>query len=160
MSNQGLDDFMKSLGLKLWRSDVGDKNVLEVMKKEGINFGGEQSGHVIINDFAKTGDGLVSALQVLALLISTNQKASKALRPFSLYPQKLVNIHIKVKKPLNEIEGLSAKLQKLDAMEIRHLIRYSGTENKLRVLLECKEGKKLNSYMDDMVDFFEKALNA
>jgi phosphoglucosamine mutase len=160
MSNQGLQDFLAQHDLKLFRSDVGDKNVLEIMKKEGINFGGEQSGHVIINDFAKTGDGLVSALQVLALLISTNQKASKALRPFSLYPQKLVNIHIKVKKPLNEIEGLSAKLQKLDAMEIRHLIRYSGTENKLRVLLECKEGKKLNSYMDDMVDFFEKALNA
>ena len=160
MSNQGLQDFLAQHDLKLFRSDVGDKNVLEIMKKEGINFGGEQSGHVIINDFAKTGDGLVSALQVLALLISTNQKASKALRPFSLYPQKLVNIHIKVKKPLNEIEGLSAKLQKLDAMEIRHLIRYSGTENKLRVLLECKEGKKLNSYMDDMVDFFKKALNA
>ena len=160
MSNQGLEDFLASKDLKLFRSDVGDKNVLEIMQKEGINFGGEQSGHIIINDFAKTGDGLVSALQVLALLIDTKQKASQALRPFSLYPQKLVNINIKEKKPLDEIEGLQTKLQKLNDMEIRHLIRYSGTENKLRVLLECKEGKKMNQSMDEIIEFFQKVLNA
>ncbi|QOY54611.1 phosphoglucosamine mutase [Candidatus Sulfurimonas marisnigri] len=160
MSNQGLDDFMKEKGLKLFRSDVGDKNVLEIMKKEGINFGGEQSGHVIISDYAKTGDGLVSALQTLALLIKTNQKASEALRPFPLYPQKLVNINIKNKKPLKEIDGLEVKLAELDAKNIRHLIRYSGTENKLRILLECKDAKKMNLHVDDIVDFFQKALNA
>ena len=160
MSNQGLDDFMNEKGLKLFRSDVGDKNVLEIMKKEKINFGGEQSGHVIISDFAKTGDGLVSALQVLALLIKTEQKASKALRPFKLYPQKLVNINIKTKKPLKEIDGLDSKLKELDEKNIRHLIRYSGTENKLRVLLECKDDKEMNLYMDDMVKFFKNVLNA
>jgi phosphoglucosamine mutase len=159
MSNQALEDYMESKGLKLFRSDVGDKHVLEVMKKEGINFGGEQSGHVIINDYAKTGDGLVSALQVLALMINTKKRASEALRPFSLYPQKLVNINIKVKKPLGDIDGLDEKLKELDEKHIRHLIRYSGTENKLRVLLECKEGKLMNTYMDDMVEFFKKALN-
>ncbi|MCK4974765.1 MAG: phosphoglucosamine mutase, partial [Sulfurimonas sp.] len=160
MSNQGLDDYMNEKGLKLLRSDVGDKNVLEIMKRENINFGGEQSGHVIISDYAKTGDGLVSALQVLALLIKTKQKASKALRPFKLYPQKLVNINIKTKKALETIEGLDAKLKELDEKEIRHLIRYSGTENKLRVLLECKDAKKMNLHMDSMVEFFQKALNA
>jgi len=159
MSNQGLDDFMKSKNLKLWRSDVGDKNVLEIMKKEGINFGGEQSGHVIVSDFAKTGDGLVSALQILALLIKTNQKASDALRPFSLYPQKLVNINIKNKKPLDKIDGLSDKLENLDEKGIRHLIRYSGTENKLRVLLECKNAKEMALHVEDMVAFFQKDLN-
>ena len=160
MSNQGLDDYMNEKGLKLLRSDVGDKNVLEIMKRENINFGGEQSGHVIISDYAKTGDGLVSALQVLALLIKTKQKASKALRPFKLYPQKLVNINIKTKKALETIEGLDAKLKELDEKEIRHLVRYSGTENKLRVLLECKDAKKMNLHMDSMVEFFQKALNA
>lgn len=160
MSNQGLEDFLDKKGLKLFRSDVGDKNVLEVMKKEGINFGGEQSGHVIVNDFAKTGDGLVSALQILALLINTKEKASKVLRPFMLYPQKLTNINIKAKKPLNQIEGLSDKLKELDNNNIRHLIRYSGTENKLRILLECKDAKMMNSNMQEMVDFFQKALNA
>ena len=160
MSNQGLDDYMNELGIKLFRSDVGDKNVLKIMHKEGINFGGEQSGHVIISDFAKTGDGLVSALQALALLIETKEKASTALRPFKLYPQKLVNVNVKVKKPLSEIDGLEEKLKSLDKEHIRHLIRYSGTENKLRVLLECQDSKKMNSNMDKMIEFFQKALNA
>ena len=160
MSNQGLEDFMLSQGLKLFRCDVGDKNVLEIMKKESINFGGEQSGHVIINDFAKTGDGLVSALQTLALIINTKEKASTALRPFRLYPQKLTNINIRVKKPLHEINGLDNKLKELDKNNIRHLVRYSGTENKLRILLEAKNAKTINKYMQEMVDFFQKALNA
>jgi phosphoglucosamine mutase len=160
MSNQGLEDYMNSQGLKLFRSDVGDKNVLEIMKKEGINFGGEQSGHVIVSDFAKTGDGLVSALQTLALLINKKEKASTALRPFNLYPQKLVNINIKTKLPLDKIEGLDAKLKELDAKHIRHLIRYSGTENKLRILLEAKDAKEMNVNMEAMVEFFQKALNA
>ena len=159
MSNQGLDEFMKLQGLKLFRSDVGDKNVLEIMKREDINFGGEQSGHVIVSDYAKTGDGLVCALQILALLIRTKQKASKALRPFKLYPQKLINISVQVKKPLDEIDGLNAKLKELEEHDIRHLIRYSGTENKLRILLECKDAKKMNLYMDKMVAFFQKVLN-
>ena len=159
MSNQGLDDFMNSKGLKLWRSDVGDKNVLTIMKNENINFGGEQSGHVIVNDFAKTGDGLVSALQVMALLIQTNKKASEALRPFALYPQKLVNINIKNKIPLEGIDGLDAKLKELDEKGIRHLIRYSGTENKLRVLLECKDAKLMALHVEDMTKFFQKVLN-
>jgi len=159
MSNQGLQDYMKSCGLKLYRSDVGDKNVLEIMKKEHINFGGEQSGHIIMSDFAKTGDGLVSALQTLALLLCKKQVASTALRPFELYPQKLVNINISVKKPLDEIAGLDKKLKELDTKKIRHLIRYSGTENKLRVLLECKDAKKMEQNMKDLIDFFKKALN-
>jgi len=160
MSNQGLEEYMKSQGLKLLRSNVGDKHVLEVMKRDGINFGGEQSGHVIFSDYAKTGDGLVSALQVIALLLDKKRKASELLRPFKLYPQKLVNIKVKVKKPLDEIADLDAKLQELDKLNIRHLVRYSGTENKLRILLECKEGVIMNKKMDEMVDFFQKALNA
>jgi len=159
MSNQGLEDYMKSLGLKLFRADVGDKNVLEIMKKEGVNFGGEQSGHVIISDFAKTGDGLVSALQALALLIRADKKASEILRPFKLYPQKLINLRVKEKKPLDEIKGLKDKLKDLDKDNIRHLIRYSGTENKLRVLIECQNAKKMDANMDMMVTFFQKALN-
>ncbi|MDD2905032.1 MAG: phosphoglucosamine mutase [Sulfurimonas sp.] len=160
MSNQGLDDYMKKSGLKLFRSDVGDKHVLEVMKEKGINFGGEQSGHVIVSDFAKTGDGLVSALQTLALLLSKKQKASQALRPFALYPQKLVNINIKVKKPLDGLEGLDALLKEIEKEGIRHLIRYSGTENKLRILLEAKDAKRMNMRIDELVAFFAKALNA
>lgn len=160
MSNQGLEDALKSKGLILHRSSVGDKYVLEVMREHGINFGGEQSGHVIMHDYAKTGDGLVSALQVLALVLTSDKPASKALRPFELYPQKLVNINIKVKKPLEKIAGLSEKLEAVTAKNIRHLIRYSGTENKLRILLEAKDAKVMHKEMDLLVAFFEKELNA
>lgn len=159
MSNQGLDDYMESQGLKLLRADVGDKNVLEIMKKEGINFGGEQSGHIIISDYAKTGDGLVSALQILSLLIKSGKKASEVLRPFPLYPQKLVNIDIKAKKPLKTIAGLDVQLKMLESKNLRHLIRYSGTENKLRILLESQDSHEMNKQMDAMVVFFEKELN-
>lgn len=159
MSNQGLGDYMNSNGLKLFRSAVGDKNVVEIMKKEGINLGGEQSGHVIFSDFAKTGDGVVSALQTLYLMLKSGKKASEILRPFKLYPQKLVNIIIRAKKPLDTIDGLTEKLKDLDSKNIRHLIRYSGTENKLRLLLEGKDAKKMNKEMDKLVSFFEKALN-
>ena len=159
MSNQGLEDYLLQKGLQLFRSDVGDKNVLEIMKKQGINFGGEQSGHIIFSDYAKTGDGLVAALQVLTLLIDKKRPASQILRPFSLYPQKLVNLHVKDKKPLNEIVSLDERLVKLEKEGIRHLIRYSGTENKLRVLLEGKDAEIMHKKMDEIVDFFKKVLN-
>jgi phosphoglucosamine mutase len=159
MSNQGLEDYLQNMGLELHRSAVGDKNVLEIMKRDGINFGGEQSGHVIMHDHAKTGDGLVSALQTLALILYKKEKASTALRPFKLYPQKLVNMQIKNKIPLESIEGLETVLKELDAKHIRHLVRYSGTENKLRLLLEGQDSKELDKEMEKLEEFFKKALN-
>jgi phosphoglucosamine mutase len=159
MSNKALEDYLNQHNIELLRSDVGDKNVLQIMKDKDINFGGEQSGHVIMHDFAKTGDGLVSALQVLALIIYSKKRASEVLRPFDLYPQKLVNLHVKEKKPLEQIGGLDAKLKDLDDKNIRHLIRYSGTENKLRVLLESQDAKEMNKEMDSLIEFFKKALN-
>lgn len=160
MSNQALEDAMVTNGLTLHRANVGDKYVLELMREHGINFGGEQSGHIVMHDFAKTGDGLVSALQILALLLTSKEKASKVLRPFELYPQKLVNIKVKTKKPLGQIDGLEDELKKTDALHIRHLIRYSGTEHKLRILLEGKDAKVMEKEMEHLVKFFEKALNA
>lgn len=151
---------MNAEGLKLFRSNVGDKYVLEQMRENGINFGGEQSGHIVMHDYAKTGDGLVSALQVLALLLTSGEKASRVLRPFELYPQKLVNIKVKTKKPLERIEGLEDELKNVEAQHMRHLIRYSGTENKLRILLEGKDAKVMEKEMERLVAFFEKALNA
>jgi len=159
MSNAALDDYMQKYHLKLYRSNVGDKNVLEVMKAEGINFGGEQSGHIIMHDFAKTGDGLVAALQVLSLILAKNRPASEVLRPFSLYPQTLVNVNVNSKKPLEEIDGLDTLLKSIEALDMRHLIRYSGTENKLRLLLESKDAKQMYTKMDELITFFKKALN-
>ena len=106
MSNKALEDYLSSKGIDLFRSDVGDKYVLEVMKEKGINFGGEQSGHIIFSDTAKTGDGLASALQVLALILKSGKKASEVLNPFELYPQILHNMKVIEKIPLEKIKGL------------------------------------------------------
>jgi len=159
MSNQALEDALVSSGLKLYRCGVGDKYVLETMREHGLNFGGEQSGHVIMHDFAKTGDGLVTALQVLAMVLMTDGKASEALRPFELYPQKLVNLNVKTKKPLESIEGLERELSDVEAAGMRHLIRYSGTENKLRILLEGRDYDAMLERMERLSDFFRRALN-
>ena len=160
MSNQALEDTLNAAGLKLYRCGVGDKYVLETMRAAGLNFGGEQSGHVIMHDYAKTGDGLVTALQVLALLQTSGQPTSKVLRPFEPYPQKLVNLGVEEKRPLEQIEGLRDELERIEAAHMRHLIRYSGTENKLRILLEGKDEAVMLEAMKRLSDFLKRALNA
>jgi len=159
MSNQALEDFLTSRQIKLFRCNVGDKYVLEVMQKEGLNFGGEQSGHVILRDYAKTGDALAAALQVVAFILKKDKKASEVLNPFDLYPQLLRNIKIKKKIPLEDIEGFDDLIKSLEKEHIRPLIRYSGTENLLRLLLEGKDSALVNKRMDELLDFFSKKLN-
>ena len=158
MSNGALADYLKSHGLELERSDVGDKHVLEVMKKVGSNFGGEQSGHVIFSDFAKTGDGLVSALQALAYMKETQKTTSEAFNLFELYPQEQANINISHKLPIHEIKGAKELFTEIEKAGMRHLVRYSGTENLMRILLEGKEQVALLKMMDKTVTFFKKAL--
>ncbi len=158
MSNQGLDEYLASEGLALHRSSVGDKNVVEMMKENGINFGGEQSGHIIFSDYAKTGDGISSALQALAYLVDSNQKASEAFDPYESYPQLLVNLLIQEKRDFDTIEGLSVLKEKIEGLGIRHLFRYSGTENKIRLLLEGKNEGQLEEIMEECETFFKSAL--
>ncbi len=160
MSNQGFEDFLSAHGIKLVRANVGDKYVLEEMQKNGCVLGGEQSGHVIFSEYAKTGDGLVTALQTMALVLRSGKKASEVLNPFELYPQRLLNMNVVEKKPLESIEGLKEREEQIRADGLRPLIRYSGTENKLRILLEGKSSKKIEKWMAEMEKFFKKALNA
>ena len=155
MSNEGLGEYLATQGLALHRSAVGDKNVVEVMQKEGINFGGEQSGHVIFSDYAKTGDGLLSALQALAYLVGTGKKASEVFNPYESYPQMLVNLLVDEKRSFEEIEGLAALKEKVESQGMRHLFRYSGTENKIRLLLEGKDEKALEKMMEECKTFFK-----
>lgn len=158
MSNKGLEDFLEQNDIRMFRCSVGDKHVLETMHKNGLNFGGEQSGHVIFSDFAKTGDGLVSALQTMAYMIRSEKPASDVLSPFELYPQYLENMAVSQKIPLHEIKGLDSLLKEIESKQIRHLIRYSGTENKLRLLLEGKDESAVKSEMEKLVSFFKAAL--
>ncbi|MCG3664912.1 phosphoglucosamine mutase [Aliarcobacter butzleri] len=158
MSNKALEDYLQKNKISLFRSNVGDKYVLEVMKEKGINFGGEQSGHIIFSDIAKTGDGLASALQVLALIIKSGKKASEILNPFSLYPQILHNMKVTEKIPLEQIAGLEEVLKPIRQKGLRDLIRYSGTENKIRLLLEGKNKKDVEDAMQTLIAFFKKTL--
>ena len=158
MSNKALEDYLAKKKIELFRSDVGDKHVLEIMHGKGINFGGEQSGHIIFSDAAKTGDGLASALQVLALILKSGKKASEVLNPFELYPQILHNMKVTEKIPLDKIKGLDEILKPIREKGIRDLIRYSGTENKIRLLLEGKNKKDVEDSMESLVSFFKKAL--
>ncbi len=158
MSNGALADYLKSYDLELERSDVGDKNVLSVMKKVGSNFGGEQSGHIIFSDFAKTGDGLVSALQALAYMKETNKTVSEAFNIFRLYPQEQANIKISHKLAIADIKGAKELFDEIEKAGMRHLVRYSGTENLMRILLEGKDQVLLLKMMDKTVTFFKKAL--
>lgn len=158
MSNQALEDFLKQNSIAMDRCAVGDKHVLSMMQEDELNFGGEQSGHMIFSDYAKTGDGIASALQCAATMLKNNKRASEILRPFKLYPQEMVNIPVLEKKPLEEIEGLKERLEGIEKNGFRHLLRYSGTENKLRVLLEGKNETKLKNELDSLCDFLKSNL--
>ena len=158
MSNQGLDEYLGTQDLHLYRADVGDKNVVALMQDNGINFGGEQSGHVVFSDYAKTGDGISSALQALAYLVSTDKKASEVFNPYVSYPQLLVNLLVDEKRDFETIEGLDTLKKEVENAGMRHLFRYSGTENKIRLLLEGKDEEALEAMMGKCKTFFKGAL--
>ena len=158
MSNIALENYLNKNGIKLYRSNVGDKYVLEVMKKENINFGGEQSGHIIFSDVTKTGDGLALALQVLALILKSGKKTSEVLNPFELAPQILKNLHVDTKPPLESISGLNELLESFRKKGLRDLVRYSGTENKIRLLLEGSDLKLVKSSMEELVALIKSKL--
>jgi len=158
MSNKALDDYLEGLGIKTYRSQVGDKNVAELMKSVGANFGGEESGHVIFSDYSATGDGILSGLQALAYIIESGKKASEAFNPFKLYPQVKKDLVVANKVPLEDIDGLDELKKEIENLNIRHLFRYSGTENKLRLLLEGGDKKQLEPLLQKTIDFFKKAL--
>jgi len=158
MSNQGLDDYLDKHGIKVYRSAVGDKNVVEMMQEKGINFGGEQSGHIIFSDYAKTGDGISSALQALAYMVGNGKKASEAFNPYESYPQMLVNLPIESKPDIDTIDGIKELKDEIESEGMRHLFRYSGTENLIRILLEGKDENRLESMMEKCQQFFASAL--
>ncbi|NPA55979.1 MAG: phosphoglucosamine mutase [Epsilonproteobacteria bacterium] len=159
MSNRALDEFLATHGIKVYRSPVGDKHVLEVLKQKGLNFGAEQSGHIIFSDFAKTGDGLVSALQAAAYLLDSNQPASQAFDKFQLYPQVQDNINVLKKIPLEEIEGSKEILDEVKKAGYNYIVRYSGTENKLRLLVEGANKTKAKELLEKLVEFFKVKLS-
>ncbi|TNB55360.1 phosphoglucosamine mutase [Campylobacter helveticus] len=159
MSNGALKEFLNKNKIELETCNVGDKFVLEKLKSCGGNFGGEQSGHIIFSDYAKTGDGLIAALQFSALMLSKKKSASAVLGQIKPYPQLLHNLKISQKKDLAKLKGLRELTVELDKKGINSLFRYSGTENLIRLLLEAKDSKLLEKEMKGVEAFFRKALN-
>jgi phosphoglucosamine mutase len=142
MSNLGLEVALKRLGFSLLRAPVGDKFVYEKMLERGVEIGGEQSGHIILRKFASTGDGLLTALQVLSVVRRQARPLSSLLDEFRKFPQLLLNSHVSRKPPLEEIDGygeLIAQAHQALGEDCRIVIRYSGTEPLLRVMVEGRE---------------------
>ncbi len=159
MSNLGLERYLEAAGLTLFRTAVGDRYVLEAMRRDGFNVGGEQSGHLILSDYATTGDGLMAALQVLAELVVSRKPASELLRCFEPLPQKLQNVRFKAGAPL-ETEGVKAAIASAEAQLAgtgRLVIRKSGTEPLIRVMAEGEDPQLVSQVVEDVCEAVRRA---
>ncbi len=159
MSNLGLEEYLAAQGLALLRTQVGDRYVVERMMADGLNLGGEQSGHIVLSDYATTGDGLIAALQVLAVLVAAGKPASAVLRPFAPRPQKLKSVAVGAGRPLEAaavrkaIAEAEARLGKTG----RLLIRPSGTEPLIRVMAEGPDEAVIAGIVDEVASVIVKA---
>jgi len=142
MSNIGLELFLESKGIRLVRTRVGDRYVVEAMREGGYNFGGEQSGHIIFLEHSTTGDGILAALQLLAIMVESGKRLSDLGKNLVLYPQMLVNVPLRQRIPLEEMRGLKAARESFEkrlGRRGRIVVRYSGTEPVLRIMAEGED---------------------
>jgi phosphoglucosamine mutase len=160
MSNLGLERFMEGLGLGLERTAVGDRYVVERMRAGGFNLGGEQSGHIVMTDFATTGDGLMAGLQFLAAMAETGARASELVQQFETVPQMLKNVRYQAGQAPLDAENVRKVIEASEA-EItgkgRILIRKSGTEPLIRVMAECEDEALLTRTVERIVEAVEAA---
>lgn len=155
MSNLGLERFLEGKGIGLERTSVGDRYVVERMRERDMNLGGEQSGHIVMTDYATTGDGLIAALQFLATMVETGQKASRLARVFDPVPQKLINVRYAAgKAPLDSdaVQEAIAAGEKTLGSAGRLLIRKSGTEPLIRVMGEAENLAQLDAVLNAIVE--------
>jgi len=162
MSNLGLERYLAQHGITLHRTAVGDRYVLERMRQDGFNLGGEQSGHIIMSDHSTTGDGLIAALQTLAVLVQSQQPASAVLRPFSPLPQLLKNVRLPAGQNAADVladAGVMAAIAEAErrlAGVGRLLIRKSGTEPLIRVMAEGEQQSLVTGVVDHLIDLIRK----
>jgi phosphoglucosamine mutase len=164
MSNAGLEAAIKQAGGHMLRTAVGDKNVIDEMLRNDFNFGGEQSGHLIFRDYACTGDGLVAALQILRIMKSTGQPLSKLAQCWTRFPQLVTNVTVREKKPFEQLDGVNALVaaaeKELQAQGGRLLLRYSGTEPKVRLLVEGRDAAALKSWSEKICGAIQTQIGA
>lgn len=161
MSNVGLERAVAEWGVKVVRTAVGDRAVVEEMRRHGYVFGGEQSGHLVFLDHATTGDGTLAALQVLALMVRSQKPVSALTTIFQPVPQVLLNVIVKEKRELSNLPEVMKSISQVEkklGKEGRVLVRYSGTEPKARVLVEGVDAKKIRQYAEEIGDALKRAL--
>ncbi|MGB7433615.1 MAG: phosphoglucosamine mutase, partial [Ahrensia sp.] len=162
MSNLGFERFLGAKGLELARTKVGDRYVVEHMRQHGYNVGGEQSGHIVLTDYGTTGDGLISALQVIACIKNTGKPASEVCRKFEPVPQVLKNVRYSSGKPL-ENDKVKAAIEdaRLDLGNSgRLVIRPSGTEPLIRVMAEGDDLRQVEKVVDGLIDVISEMKSA
>jgi len=161
MSNMGLEAALKRSGIKMLRAPVGDKYVLEEMRKSGATLGGEQSGHILFLDRSTTGDGLLTALLVLEIVHNSGKTLAELLSDLKVYPQVIVNIKVREKKPLQNFPAIAEKIlaaEKELADTGRVVIRYSGTEPLARVMIEAESDEAMHRHANAIADAIRKEL--
>ena len=161
MSNFGLEEALATQGGKVVRTKVGDRYVIEEMMKQKLNLGGEQSGHIIFRDFTTTGDGIISALQILRIMHKSGQPLSKLKACLKKYPQAQRNLVVKEKPPLTELPTVMKLVNEAEkelSGKGRVLLRYSGTEQKIRLLIEGKEFDKIDKQANRIADAIQQAI--
>lgn len=162
MTNYGLEVAFRERGLQLYRSDVGDRYVLADMVAKNVNLGGEQSGHIISLDHNTTGDGILSSLLVLGAMLRQKKKLSEFQGLFQRYPQVLINVPVKEKRPFEDVPGLSEMLRDAERtlyQNGRVLLRYSGTEAKARVMVESADAVLCRSVAEKLAEHLRKELS-
>ena len=161
MSNIGLEMALRELDIDLVRCPVGDKHVMETMQKANLSHGGEQSGHVIFADYLYTGDGLITALNVLRTMEATGRALADLASDLRTYPQVLLNVRVREKRTLEDVPAVSAAIARVEdrlADKGRLLIRYSGTEPLLRIMLEGQDQDEINAWGEEIAQVVRENL--
>jgi len=162
MTNIGFDIAMKKIGVKVKKVQVGDRYVVEEMVRGGYNLGGEQSGHIIFHDFNTTGDGIITALQVLSVMIKSGRKLSDLKKVMKKFPQVLVNVRVKEKKELSYLPRVQAKIEEVKVKlngKGRVFVRYSGTEPVARVMVEGEDGPTIGKMAGEIAQAIRDSQN-
>jgi len=157
MSNMGLERALNAQGINLIRTPVGDRYVVQRMREDGLSFGGEQSGHLVFLDASTTGDGLVAAIEILNVMLRTGRPLSELLAGFTRFPQVLKSRRVKARPDLLSLERVQSAIASARAElgdDGRVVVRYSGTENKVRVMLEGLDNAQIQSHCDSIIDAF------
>src|SRR5207237_10175235 len=153
MANLGLDQALQSAGIRVVKTQVGDRYVHEEMERLGANLGGEQSGHLLFLDHSPAGDGILSALALLSVAAETGETLASLSTCLSKFPQVLLNVSVRSKPPIDSIAGIAARKEAFEqemAGRGRVLIRYSGTESLARVMTEGADAARIRAMADDL----------